>query len=57
MNCYFLNLNMTPILFKIYRDYFMLLNNTLDQNFLEKYKSFIDEHEEEQITIQKELKD
>ena len=34
----------------------MLLNNTLDQNFLKQYKVFIDEYEEEQITIRKELK-
>ncbi len=33
----------------------MLSNDTLNQNFLEKYKSFIDEYEEEQIKIRKEL--
>lgn len=39
-----------------YRDYFMLLNDTLDKNFMDKYKSFMDEYEEEQIKIIKQLK-
>ena len=43
-------------IFKVYQDYFMLLNDRIDQNFLEKYKSFIDEYEEEQIKITNELK-
>ena len=43
-------------IFKEYRDYFMLLNDTLDKNFMDKYKSFIDEYEEEQIKIIKQLK-
>ena len=43
-------------IFKVYQDYYLLLNDTLDQKFLEKYKSFIDEYEEEQISIRKELK-
>ena len=34
----------------------MLLNDTLDKNFMDKYKSFIDEYEEEQIKIIKQLK-
>ena len=43
-------------IFKVYQDYFKLLNDQLDQNFLDKYQSFIDEYEEEQIKITKELK-
>ena len=43
-------------IFEVYKDYFMLLNNLIDKNFLDKYKSFIDEYEEEQIKIRKELK-
>ena len=43
-------------IFKEYIDYFMLLNDTLDKNFMDKYKSFIDEYEEEQIKIIKQLK-
>ena len=43
-------------IFKVYQDYFKLLNDQLDQNFLDKYQSFIDEYEEEQIKIRKELK-
>jgi hypothetical protein len=43
-------------IFKVYQDYFMLLNDTLHQNFLEKYKSFIYEYEEEQIKITNEVK-
>ncbi len=31
----------------------MLSNDTLDQNFLGKYKSFTDEYGEEQIKIRK----
>ena len=43
-------------IFKVYKDYFLLFNDTLDQKFIEKFKSFIDEYEEEQIKIRKELK-
>ena len=43
-------------IFKVYQDYFKLLNDQLDQNFRDKYQSFIDEYEEEQIKITKELK-
>ena len=48
-------------IFEVYKDYFTLLNNLIDKNFLDKnsldtYKSFIDEYEEEQIKIRKELK-
>ena len=43
-------------IFKVYKDYFTLLDDTLDKNFLDKYKSFNDEYEEEQIKIRKELK-
>ena len=43
-------------IFKEYRDYFMLLNDTLDKNFMDKYKLFMDEYEEEQIKIIKQLK-
>ena len=43
-------------IFEVYKDYFMLLNNLIDKKFLDKYKSFIDEYEEEQIKIRKELK-
>ena len=43
-------------IFEVYKDYFTLLDDTLDKNFLDKYKSFIDEYEEEQIKIRKELK-
>ena len=34
----------------------MLLNDTLDKNFMEKYKSFIDEYEEEQVKLEKKIK-
>ena len=43
-------------IFKVYKDYFLLFNDTLDQKCIEKFKSFIDEYEEEQIKIRKELK-
>jgi len=43
-------------IFEVYKDYFTLLDDTLDKNFLDKYKSFIDEYEDEQIKIRKELK-
>ena len=41
-------------IFKVYQDYFMLLNDTWDQKFIEKHKSFIDEYEKEQIKIRNE---
>ena len=41
---------------KEYIDYFILFNDALDKKFMDKYKSFIDEYEEEQIKIMKQLK-
>ena len=31
----------------IYKDFFLLLDETIDKNFTDKYKIFIDEYEEE----------
>ena len=42
-------------IFKVYKDYFIFLNDSLNHDFIEKYKSFIDEYEEEQIKIRREL--
>ena len=42
-------------IFKVYKDYFTILDDTLDKNFLDKYKSFIDEYEEEQIKIREQI--
>ena len=43
-------------IFKVYKDYFIFLNDSTNKDFIEKYKSFIDECEEEQIKIRDELK-
>ena len=42
-------------IFEIYKDFFILLDATLDKSFTEKYKSFIDEYEEEYEKIKNEL--
>ena len=42
-------------IFEIYKDFFILLDETLDKSFTEKYKSFIDEYEEEYEKIRNEL--
>ena len=42
-------------IFAIYKDFFILLGETCDQNFTDKYKSFIDEYEEEYEKIKKNL--
>ena len=34
-------------IFEIYKDFSMLLDETIDKNFTDKYKIFIDEYEEE----------
>ncbi len=34
-------------IFEIYKDFFMLLDDTFDKNSTDKYKTFIDEYEEE----------
>ena len=34
-------------IYEKYKDYFILLDETLDKSFTDKYKSFIDEYEEE----------
>ena len=42
-------------IFEIYKNFFMLLNETFDKNFTDKYKTFIDEYEEEYEKIKKKL--
>ena len=42
-------------IFEKYKDFFILLDETLDKSFTEKYKSFIDEYEEEYEKIKNEL--
>ena len=42
-------------IFEKYKDFFILLDETLDKSFTDKYKSFIDEYEEEYEKIKKEL--
>ena len=42
-------------IFEKYKDLFILLDESLDKNFTDKYKSFIDEYEEEYEKIKKEL--
>ena len=44
-------------IFKIYKDFFLLLDETIDKNFTDKYKIFIDEYEEEYEKIQKILEE
>ncbi len=34
-------------IFEIYKDFFMLLDKTFDKKITEKYKTFIDEYEDE----------
>ena len=38
-------------IFEKYKDCFILLDETLDKTFTDKYKSFIDEYEEEHEKI------
>ena len=42
-------------IFEIYKDFFILLDDTLNKGFTDKYKSFIDEYEEEYEKIRNEL--
>ena len=42
-------------IFEIYKDFLILLDETLDKNFTDKYKSFINEYEEEYEKIRNEL--
>ena len=42
-------------IFEKYKDCFILLDETLDKTFTDKYKSFIDEYEEEHEKIKNEL--
>ena len=44
-------------IFEIYKDFFMLLNETIDKYFTDKYKIFIDEYEEECEKIKKILEE
>ena len=44
-------------IFKIYKDFFLLLDETIDKNFTDKYKIFIDEYEEECEKIKKILEE
>ena len=44
---------MTYKIFEIYKDFFMLLDETIDKYFTDKYKIFIDEYEEECEKIKK----
>jgi len=42
-------------IFKIYKNFFLLLDETIDKNFTDKYKIFIDEYEEECEKIRNKL--
>jgi hypothetical protein len=42
-------------IFEIYKDFFLLLDETIDKNFTDKYKIFIDEYEEECEKIRNKL--
>ena len=42
-------------IFDKYKDLFIILDETLDKKFTDKYKLFIDEYEEEYIKIKNEL--
>ena len=42
-------------IFEIYKDFFMLLDETIDKYFTDKYKIFIDEYEEECEKIRNKL--
>ena len=42
-------------IFEKYKDFFILLDETIDKSFTDKYKSFIDEYEEEYEKIRDEL--
>jgi len=44
-------------IFKIYKNFFLLLDETIDKNFTDKYKIFIDEYEEEYEKIKKILEE
>ena len=44
-------------IFKIYKDFFLLLDESIDKNFTDKYKIFIDEYEEEYEKIKKILEE
>ena len=44
-------------IFKIYKDFFLLLDETIDKNFTDIYKKFIDEYEEECEKIKKILEE
>ena len=44
-------------IFEIYKDFFLLLDETIDKNFTDKYKIFIDEYEEEYEKIKKILEE
>ncbi len=43
-------------LFEIYKDFFLLLDETIDKNFTDKYKIFIEEYEEECEKIKKNIR-
>ena len=49
-----LNLKM-KIKYGIYIDFFILSNETSNKNFTDKYKTFIDEYEEEYKKIENQL--
>ena len=42
-------------IFEKYKDFFILLDETLDKSFTDKYKSFVDEYEEEHEKLKNEL--
>ena len=42
-------------IFEKYKDFFILLDETLDKSFTDKYKAFIDEYEEEHEKVKNEL--
>ena len=44
-------------IFEIYKDFFLLLDETIDKNFTDKYKIFIDEYGEECEKIKKILEE
>ena len=49
------NSKMTKTIFEKYKDFFILLDETLDKSFTDKYKSFVDEYEEEHEKLKNEL--
>ena len=42
-------------IFEKYKDFFILLDETMNKSFTDKYKSFIDEYEEEHKKVKNEL--